>query len=763
MSPDSKKVCFKNFERQHKIPFVIYAHIESARIPTPGQKSVFVQKPCGFAYSIKCCYDRSLSKCESYYGEDCVSLLWKLLKREAKEISEKLKTKVEPLGLNEEQINQISKLTKCYLCSEALHEDKDIDFHPLTGDYLGLGHKECRGFRKIPKSIPVVVSKNGLTFLLGALSKGELDEILFICGNKEGRFGFMTPIPGFQYLKFVESCKFLDEEFENQDRILSDSKKKGVRRWFKALSEFDLMKRKTWVPFLYLDSFDKLTRSDFPPPSGFYDELEDEEISPEEYDRAVRIWTVFGCETVGDYLKLCLESSVLLLGDVFESFRMLCLDKYKLDPFHYFTIASFAWDVMLKHIKVKLELLEDQEMIAFIKDNIRGGIVQCSKRYALANNRFCQLDQTKPHTFIVYLDANNLGGWAMSQCLPFSEFRWMSRNEIEEIAPKVGILEEEGAYGYIFEVDLDYPKKLHEKHNDLPFCYEHLTVPELGQTVRILNFYNKRNYVMDFRNLKQCLSNGLILKKIHRVLQFKQSKWLQPYIAYNTNLRASAVSDIEKKLYKLLNNSVFGKTIQRLSTDKPIYAGFCILELSKKFMYDFHYKIMLSRYPQRINLLYMDTDSFIYEIQTCNFFRDLQFDEKLLELFDTSNLDKRWGIPPRNKKVPGKMKDECDGKVVREFCGVGAKVYCLDVDGEEVKKAMGVRKYVKRKYISVEDYRNCVLGDVTVRRGFLETGCKNYELKAYWVKRDVLMPGDKKRRIRENKVDTDAWGPLVDD
>ncbi|XP_044270257.1 uncharacterized protein LOC123014969 isoform X2 [Tribolium madens] len=740
MSSDNKKVCFKNFEKQHKIPFVIYIHIEAARIPTPGDKSIFVQKPCGFAYSIKCFYDSFLSKCESYYGNDCMKLLWERLEIEASDISEKLKSKVEPLSLNEEQINLMSKLTKCYLCSEDLEREKEPDFHPLTGDYLGSGHKKCLGYRKIPKSIPVVVSKNGLRFLLGELSKDKLKNIFFLCGNKEGKFGY------------------INDEFESLDKVLSDSKKKSVRRKFKEDEKFYLMKMKTWVPFSYLDSFEKLTESDFPPPSGFYDQLEDEEISREEYNRGVHIWTTFGCENVGDYLKVCLQSSVLLLEDIFENFRTLCLDKYRLDPFHYCTIASFAWDVMLKYTKVNLELLKDEEMIAFIKDNIRGGIVQCSKRYALANNKFCQFDKTKPPKFIVYLDANNLGGWAMSQCLPYSKFRWMSGSEIEEITPELGKLEEEGPDGYIFEVDLDYPKKLHEKHNDLPFCYQHLTIPQSGQTLRILNFYNKKNYVTDFRNLKQCLSNGLILKKIHRGLKYKQLKWLEPYIAYNTKLRASVVSDFEKKLYKLLNNSVFGKTIQKASTDKPIYAGFCILELSKKFMYDFHYNTMLPRYPKKINLLYMDTDCFIYEIETSNFFRDLQLDEEFLELFDTSNLDKRWGIPSKNKKVPGKMKDECDGKIVREFCGVGAKVYCLDVEGEEMKKAVGVKKYVKRKYISVEDYRNCVLRDIVIRRSFLETVCKNYEVKTYQVNRVVLSPGDKKRCIRENKVDTDAWG-----
>lgn len=758
MTEKGKKVKFSNFARLHKQPFVIYIHFETLRSPTNKKKPVFVSQPCGFAYSIKSSIDNSVIT-ESYVGENCVKILWEKLENVGKTLSKKICAKIEPLAQNDEEKNQMSKISQCYLCYQRLEEDKIADFCLLSGKYLGTAHQDCARIPKIAKSIPIVVSKKGLNFLLAELSNEEIKNIFFFCNEKEAKFGFVRRFSGSLQLKFLDVEKFLNEKILD-DTILEDSKKKNLKKMFGQ--KFDLVKTQPVFPFSFIKDFTKLEEKFLPPRGGFFDQFQDEEISEKEYLRCEKIWKSFNCVKVSDYVKVCLVSSVLLLEDIFENFRNLCLDKYRLDPIHYLTIASIAWDTMLKYTKIELEILQDKNMINFIKNNIRGGIVQCSKRYAIANNQFCQYNKTKPENFLVCLDANNLAGWAMSQKLPFSEFTWLSQTGINKIQNShIREFDEEGDFGYIFEVDLEYPKGLHQKHNDLPFCPEILilpTAPSFEEPVRSLNFFPKKNYVIDIRNLKQCLENGLILQKIHRVLKFRQTNWLKAYIDYNTSLRAEAMSEFEKKFYKLLNNSVFGKTIQKTSFDKPIYAGFCILELSKKFMYDFHYNVMLQKYPENISLLFMDTDSFLYDIQTENFYNDLKSDKKLLEMFDTSNLDKKWEIPPKNQKLVGKMKDEYCGKIIREFCGVGAKVYCLDVEGEEIKKAVGMKKYVKRKYVSIQDYRNCVLRNTQVRKNFLITECENYVLNTYWNVKVVLSPGDKKRWIAENKIDTFAWG-----
>ena len=137
------------------------------------------------------------------------------------------------------------------------------------------------------------------------------------------------------------------------------------------------------------------------------------------------MWRTFGCETIGDYHDLYNKSDVLQLADVFETFRKKCLSVYKLDPANYYTGPGLSWDALLKKTGVVLELLTDYDMHLFVERGLRGGISMVSKRYAKANNKYMQgYDADKDDSYIMYLDANNLYGWAMSQCLPTSNFNW---------------------------------------------------------------------------------------------------------------------------------------------------------------------------------------------------------------------------------------------------------------------------------------------------------------------------------------------------
>ena len=251
----------------------------------------------------------------------------------------------------------------------------------------------------------------------------------------------------------------------------------------------------------------------------------------------------------------------------------------------------------------------------------------------------------------MYLDANNLYGCAMSEKLPTHGFKWLAGGEMEKLFNN-RVIQVWEKTPCILEVDLEYPENLHDLHNDYPFCPEKVKCKN-GVEKLIPNLNDKTKYIIHYKNLIQCLRAGMKLKKIHRGIKFVESEWMKPYIDKNTNLRAKAKNNFEKDFFKLMNNSVFGKTMENirnrvdvklvntkeklrklaakpnfkgrkifnenlvsvhmkktsLTMNKPIYLGMCILDLSKTIMYDFHYNYIKLKYGDKAKLLFTDTDS----------------------------------------------------------------------------------------------------------------------------------------------------------
>ncbi|XP_057294619.1 uncharacterized protein LOC130623147 [Hydractinia symbiolongicarpus] len=336
---------------------------------------------------------------------------------------------------------------------------------------------------------------------------------------------------------------------------------------------FRLMLRKGIFPYEYMDSWRRFKETELPPKEAFYGKLNMKGISDNDYEHAQEVWNVINPKVaevyMGDYHDIYLVADVLLLTDIFQSFRGVCQKNYKLDLAHFYSATGLAWRAALKYTEIKLELLTGPDMLLMFEKGIPGGITQAAHRYARANNKYMgnQYDPEAVSSYLQYLEANNLYGWAMRQDLPTHGFKWLSN--VETFTEKrIEKLVADNKHGCILEVDIDYPKNLHDKHNELPFSPERKVVH--GVEKLIPNLEHKRKYMVHIGPLHQSLKHGLELKKVHRVFQFNQKPWLRHYIDHNTRLRTAAKNQFEKDFYKLMNLSVFGKTMENIRNHRNI-------------------------------------------------------------------------------------------------------------------------------------------------------------------------------------------------
>ena len=328
------------------------------------------------------------------------------------------------------------------------------------------------------------------------------------------------------------------------------------------LNKFVLLLRKGVYPYEYMDNWEKFNELSLPNKESFYSNLNMENIDDIDYRHGNNVFKNFKLKNLGEYHDLYVQSDTLLLADVFENFKNTCIKVYELDPAHFLSLPGLAWQAFLKKTNIKLELLTNYDMLLMVEERIRGGMCHSIHRYANANNKYMKnYDKNKESSYIQYLDANNLNWWAMSQKLPVNGFKWV--NNVTEINEEfIKNYDENNDKGYILEVNVKYPKKLHDLHSDLPFLPKRMKVNECKKLV--CNLRNKKKYVVHIRSLKQALNNGLKLKKVHRIIEFNQEAWLKPYIDMNTELRKKAKNDFEKDFFKLMNNSVFGKTMENV-------------------------------------------------------------------------------------------------------------------------------------------------------------------------------------------------------
>ena len=830
MPPPKTFLKFKNSLYSERAPFVIYADFESILKPLntckPDPNKSYTlkyneHKAVSFVYYIKS-FNEDVYKSElrSYVKEkeedpDVIDVFIKWLEEDVKIIAE---LGNEPMKITEEEQEQFNQASNCWICGKLLNiDDKVRDHCHYTGQYRGAAHNICNLKYSKPNNISVFF--HNLTGYDSHLIIKKLDattgKVECIPNNEEKYISFSKTIKTGEYINkkgekknknfkivFKDSMKFLNSSVEALVNNLTKDDFKNLEKFFEP-EKVNLLKQKGFYPYEYMDNIEKLKDTKPPPQKAFYSKLTGKGIDDCNYNHVLNVWKTWKMESLKQYHEVYNKTDVLLLADVFEKFRDICLINYGLDPVYYYSAPGLAWDAMLKMTGVNLELLSNVDMLLMIEKGIRGGVSMVSNRYGKANNKYMKdFNKKEPSKFLTYLDSNNLYGCGMSEKLPVNSFKWMSNKEIENLFNNqiVQVWEKTPC---ILEVDLIYPEELHDLHNDYPLCPERVEC-ENGVKKLIPNLRDKNKYVVHYKTLMQYLSLGMKLKKIHRGIKFIEDDFLKPYIDKNVKLRTQAKNDFEKDFFKLMNNSVFGKTIENirnrvnvklvntgeqfkkltakpnyqsrkifnenlvsahmkktsLTMNKPVYLGMSILDLSKTVMYDFHYRYIKPKYGSKAKLLFTDTDSLFYEIETEDFYKDISGDVK--DGFDTSNYPEGHpsGIPTGiNNKVLGMFKDEAGGETIKEFVGLRAKLYSFKMDkGKEKKKCKGIKKAVVERSITHKDYLTCLqTGIEQLRR---QNIIRSYEHILYTeeINKIALSAADDKRYLLKDSFDTLAWG-----
>ena len=329
--------------------------------------------------------------------------------------------------------------------------------------------------------------------------------------------------------------------------------------------KWNFLTKKLAYPYEYFNSID-----DYQKPvenlenKNFFSKLKNKCPDDIEIDRTREIIKKFNIKDGKELTEIYCKRDVLLLDCVFAKFIEVSQNEFGKSPLYFVCFPGYNWACGLKYTNIKLQTLQDKDMILLLENGIRGGIS------AVFGDRYVKSDDNKN---IIYWDANNLYGFGMSQPLPYDDIKFETENAcLEEILNTP----DDNDMGYFLEVDLEYLHNIRQKTKHFPFCPENKSISknDFGPYMKsimpknyvshkklICDWTDKRNYLIHCRMLKFYVRHGMKIKKVHRVITFKQNNWLEKYIDFNTQKRNQVVNDFEKDFYKFLNIAFYGKTM----------------------------------------------------------------------------------------------------------------------------------------------------------------------------------------------------------
>ena len=615
MPKENSTVSFKNHQNSQSLTHVIYCDTECfLQKENNPQSTKQDMKHIPHAFGILLCSDKNSKhptlpeEYKVFTGPSCIDSGLEYVFQLSKNIYEwNDKNARVPKSLSKDEIKSFNEAKHCYFCkSEFSKEHKKVQDHcHVSGSYRGASCSKC--------NLKMRLSRNKVSIFFHNLKNYDGHLIINSLAKLKEKHNWvdLTIIPTSSEKYISISCKFIAKSFKdkngNDRNILFSMDFKDSALFLpasldslvKQLDANELVYSKKVLPpnapidlittkgvfcYEYFDNPSKMLESKLPSRENFYDSLNQKECTHREYSHAEKAWKEFNCRTLEDYMLKYLELDVHQLADIFETFRHLAMSQDNLDPAHYFTLPGFSWDSALKMCKKEISLLSTYDEYDFVSRGIRGGMTFVNQHKATINSPELQetYNPDEPLHELLYVDANNLYGNALSMPLPISDFQWLTQKECSEL--DFENIDLEGDVGYLLEVDLLYPPTVQDKSEDLPFApeagkvdsdclteFQKQLYDELypnkqycGFPKLLLTHGEKKNYVVHGMLLKFYLSQGMVLQKVHNALQFRQEPFFREYITFNSIQRQLATSKFSKDFYKLKNNSLFGKTMENM-------------------------------------------------------------------------------------------------------------------------------------------------------------------------------------------------------
>jgi DNA polymerase type B, organellar and viral len=823
---DNNIVKFKSFMKQVYHSHVIYADFECLLEKNNNNSKIIEDHvPCSFGYCLKTANSHDVPKVKLYRGKNAAQMFISEIENEAEKLNNVINNP-EPIVMTSEDIIHYSSTNICWMCEFQIKEGEKVRDHDhFSGKYRGPACKGCNFKYQNARKLYVFMhnsSRYDNHLIIKYLKVHENTRIEIVPRTSEQYIAIIKTM----YFKnaegkkskvityFLDSMNFLQSSLSH---LATLQRVEDMTSFTSTFPEHQLkfVLGKMNFPYKYFTSWDKFETTTLPPTQYF--------STREDYMFARQVWTEFEIGNNGEFMDLYLKIDVMLLCDIFETFRKQCLIDYKLDPVHYMSLPGFTYDAALKMTKVELLLITEKDIMADIESGMRGGVCMITKRFAQANNYYMgdKYDPSQESSYIMQFDVNALYSHIMrSYKLPIGDFKYVEMEHLAEIDLNfINNLSADSDYCFIFVVDLEYPEILHDAHNDYPLISHKEVVQEQwlspyslkysscderkhDKSMKLLStYYPKQEYVVHYMLLKYWLFKGVKITKIHRVMYCRQSYWLKEYIDFNCSKRSEATNKFLQDLYKLIMNSFYGKTCENVRNqrilkiyhdsksfqkdilkeniikekiynddlamiefrkltvqlNKPIFIGFTILDLSKLHMQQMWYDKLKIMYDERIQLLGTDTDSFIIHIKTKDVYTDMQTKD-FIGLLDTSNFapNNIYGIPQRNHKVTGLIKDEMGGNIIEEFVGLRAKCYSTkQLCGKEVHKHKGVPNIINASH---EQYKSVLMDQVSQSWEYELIRQSGHDIQTILQQKVALSGNDTKRYISDDGIHTLPYG-----